>query len=102
VHPVHSATPVHYELDTRWFHQFWLALAAEQRSVRAQVHTHKLRAFHSTSDDRWPIVYTSGFLSLVVPRFAVEPVNAQDLYLAKIGPSGRWLEASLAAEIRGL
>lgn len=89
-HPPHSATPGHYELDPAWVHVFWVELGQSRRSIRAQVHTHLGPAFHSLTDDSYPIVHMPGFLSLVVPFGAmVEPDEAM-LWLAEIDERGRW------------
>lgn len=38
--------------------------------VAAQVHAHPTHAFHSTTDDQYPLVTLLGSLSVVVPYFA--------------------------------
>ena len=75
VHPVHVATPDDYGIDEKWLHQLHLDLYRQRRTLRAQVHTHRGRAFHSKTDDTFPAVNVAGFLSLVVPRFARPPVR---------------------------
>jgi len=101
VHPQHTATPSHYEPQQRWLHEFFVSLARTQRTVRAQVHTHRMRAFHSHTDDRYPIVHTPGFLSLVVPNFARIGLRISGLYLARINQDGQWCEAAIPDSICG-
>jgi hypothetical protein len=49
----------------------------EHRQVlAAQVHTHPGRAYHSDTDDAFPIVTTLGGLSIVLPDFAVDGFGA--------------------------
>jgi hypothetical protein len=67
-------------------------LAERQEGIRAQVHTHPREAFHSSTDDAWPIVHLEGFLSLVIPEFALGPVGLEGSYLAEIGPDGEFRE----------
>jgi hypothetical protein len=57
-----------------------------------QVHTHQKRAFHSPSDDAFPIIHTPGFLSLVIPNFAMGSVGFDDAYLTEITTGGSWRE----------
>jgi len=35
----------------------------------AQVHSHPFGAFHSETDDRFPLIHRKGFLSIVIPFF---------------------------------
>ena len=58
--------------------------------VRVQVHTHPGRAFHSATDDRFPIVHLPGFLSLVIPNFGIGPVTLDGAYLAELTETGDW------------
>ena len=68
-----------------------LALAAERRSIRAQVHTHPGAAYHSRTDDHYPIVAAPGLLSLVIPRFALGPVGLAGAHLAELQADGSWV-----------
>jgi hypothetical protein len=98
-HPVHVASPQNYEVDSMWLHQLWVHLGKVQRSVRMQIHTHVGKAWHSPSDDMWPIIHTPGFLSLVVPHCAQDPIG-EGLYLAEIDSTGHWLEVPTASRLR--
>ncbi len=95
VHPVHDASPVGFQVDPEWLTQFWLDMAREQLSIRVQVHTHPGAAYHSATDDAFPIVHSPGFLSLVIPRFATGLVGFERAYLAQIDADGRWFEADI-------
>lgn len=101
VHPEHTSTPWHYEVADRWLGAFMVDLYRDRRTVRAQVHTHCDAAFHSPTDDMWPLVHTPGFLSLVLPRFAREPLSTASMYLAVIGAEG-WHECDPGEHIGGL
>jgi hypothetical protein len=96
IHPVHTGSGGHYDLDDAWLHRFWVALGAQRRSVRVQVHTHMTTAFHSPTDDTFPIVHTPGFLSLVVPNGAFGRIADDKLWLAEIAPDGAWQRVELA------
>lgn len=95
VHPAHSASPVGFQLDDDWLTTFWLRMAREGLAVRIQVHTHPGAAYHSATDDAFPMVHSPGFLSLVIPEFAMREVGFERAYLAQIDAAGRWREVSI-------
>lgn len=96
VHPSHSASAVGFRLDDAWLGHFWNELAARGEGVRVQVHTHPGAAYHSATDDSFPMLTTSGFLSLVIPRFAEGLVGFDEAFLARIDAEGRWREVPIA------
>lgn len=91
VHPRHTATAGGYDVDSAWIGEFWLDLAGRARAVRAQVHTHPGAAFHSSRDDRLPLVHTAGYLSLVIPHFAGGPISLGGAHLAERSREGEWI-----------
>ena len=91
-HPDHRASPFYYEIDDHWLTRVWIELAQRRRAIRAQVHTHAGPAFHSRLDDDFPIVATPGFLSLVLPRFALGEPTLDEAYLAELDEVGQWHE----------
>jgi hypothetical protein len=92
VHSKHAGHAFGFQLEDEFIDRLWLDLAANGVGVRVQVHTHPGEAFHSQTDDEWPIVHTAGFLSLVVPDFARGPVGFENTYLACIEANGAWGE----------
>src|SRR4029077_2887461 len=50
-----------YRLN-RWLYE-------QGQALGVQVHAHPARAFHSDTDDRYPVMTTLGGLSIVVPHF---------------------------------
>lgn len=52
----------------------------------AQVHSHPTEAFHSETDDDYPIVTTIGGYSIVIPNFAREPIDLKfwEVYQLKL------------------
>lgn len=95
VHPVHDASPVGFQLDDAWLTEFWLKMARDRLAVRVQVHTHPGAAYHSATDDAYPIVHSPGFLSLVIPRFATGPVGFEGAYLTRIDDDGQWRQVAI-------
>src|SRR5262249_36916779 len=65
--PQHDAHIGGFVLENRWLDAFWRRLGRDNMGVRIQVHTHPGAAYHSRTDDDYPIVHTPGFLSLVLP-----------------------------------
>lgn len=90
VHPVHAAALGGYEIDGAWITTFWLDLATRGKTARLQAHTHPGRASHSTTDDDWALVHTPGFMSLVLPRFAMGAVSLDGAHLVKRTTDGGW------------
>jgi len=99
LHPVHQARPDFYEIDQAWLHRAFRELARDGRAIRAQVHTHGGLAFHSRTDDAFPVVQTAGFLSLVIPGFATRGVSLDGAYLARLGRDGRFTSVEPAEQL---
>jgi hypothetical protein len=94
VHPQHRAHGGGFQLSSDWITSFWLDLARAGHGVRVQVHTHPGLAFHSATDDQYPMIHSVGFLSLVIPDFALGPARFDRAYLAEISPDGDWREVA--------
>jgi hypothetical protein len=90
VHPKHRSNFHGSILDGAWISRFWLDLADRNLGVRVQVHTHPGEAFHSATDDDYPLIHETGFLSLVIPDFAAGPVGFRRAYLTEIQTDGAW------------
>jgi hypothetical protein len=99
VHPRHKAHMGGFVLDNAWLSDFWLRLADHNLGIRIQIHTHPGPAFHSPVDDKFPIIHSPGFLSLVIPNFALGPLGFNDAYLTEIQPDGCWREVSIAERL---
>jgi hypothetical protein len=100
VQPKHTATACLYDIDDMWIGEFWQQLAAEGRTVRAQVHTHPGEAYHSPRDDVLSLVHLPGYLSLVIPRFAYGPIGLDGSYLAVRLEEGGWAPLDPASALR--
>ena len=95
-HPKHVARLGGYEVSSDWVTTFFLAARRERRAARVQVHTHPGPAFHSITDDCYPLVPASGFLSLVIPNFAEASVSLDAAHLVEFGSNGEWVERAPA------
>lgn len=69
----------------------WLFDHGEELAV--QVHSHPTDAFHSDTDDTFPIVTMRGGLSIVVPDFAVAGLRGRGTACYRLSAS-RWEELS--------
>ncbi len=99
VHPRHTAHAGGYDVDGAWVNELWVRLAAEQQEVRAQVHTHPGSAFHSHRDDGLALIERPGFVSLVIPGFALGPVGLDGAHLAVRDGRGSWVHADPKGEL---
>jgi len=90
VHPRHTSTGGGYDVDKNWLGDFAVTQTLQPLHIRAQMHTHPGRAYHSATDDRYPMVGTAGFISVVVPWFAEGHVEPPDLYVCELMPDGTW------------
>lgn len=99
VHPKHTSHIDGYAVDDTWLNAFWVELGDTNTGIRAQVHTHPREAFHSPSDDEYPIIHKPGFLSLVIPNFGLGPVGFKDAYLTEIQADGGWRQVPIASRL---
>jgi hypothetical protein len=99
LHPEHRSGRGGYEVCEKWLTETWERLDEEGLAIRLQAHTHPFEAFHSATDDAYPIVATPGFYSLVLPRYAEEPQTLADAYLARLVADGSFVEVDLFATL---
>ena len=81
-----SGLCVRVEADELHRLNVWLYENAERLAI--QVHSHPTEAFHSDTDDNYPIVTTLGGLSLVVPDFARYGVRGPETALYRFVERG--------------
>jgi len=94
-HPTHRRSPWGYQVDDAWLTKFWFQLADEQRAIRAQVHTHPESAFHSETDDHWPVISQPGFISIVVPNFAIGSIDLKKIWVGILVADGSWKQVPI-------
>jgi hypothetical protein len=92
VHPAHTVFRGGYQVDDDWVMQFFVDLHGSEELVRVQIHTHPRGAGHSWIDDAYSLVPAAGFLSLVVPSFALGPVGLDHTHLVEMQADGNWDE----------
>jgi hypothetical protein len=98
-HPHHTASRYGVAINSAWITHFWNDLSARKMSVAVQVHTHPSEAFHSATDDAFPLLFHAGFLSLVIPDFAMGQVGLDEAYLTEIQQDGHWQKVQTSSRI---
>jgi hypothetical protein len=97
-HPIHKRSAFGYEVEDNWLTEFWRQLMAAKRSIKAQVHTHPSEAFHSPTDDQWPIVSQAGFLSIVIPNWGTGEPSLNTAWVGRLREDGKWQRLASVGE----
>lgn len=71
-------------------HRLNVWLYENQMSLIAQIHSHPTEAYHSETDDKYPIATTVGCLSLVVPNFARQPFSVGRCAIYRLNEYREW------------
>lgn len=79
-------------IDGPELHRLNVWLYEHEELLAVQVHSHPTEAFHSSTDDSYPMVTTRGGLSLVVPDFARRGVRGTGTALYRLDGNG-WYAA---------
>lgn len=90
---VHVRGDALHELN-RW-------LFEHRKMLVAQVHSHPTEAFHSETDDTYPMVTTAGALSIVIPNFGRDGLASSGTVIYRLQGDGSWAELT-AAEAKSL
>ncbi len=61
----------------------------------ARIHSHPREAFHSKRDDANEIITHQGALSIVVPNFAVDPIDLTQCAIYRLEHERGWLRLSI-------
>ena len=83
-----------YAVDGDELHRINVWLYENNLSIIAQIHSHPNEAYHSDTDDAYPIVATKGGISIVVPRFAVDPIDINNWAVYRLSSENDWIELS--------
>jgi hypothetical protein len=78
-------------VDGDALHKLNVWLYEHEQTLAAQVHAHPTDAFHSNTDDAFPIVTELGGLSLVAPNFARRGVLCKGAAAYRLSTEG-WTE----------
>jgi len=81
-------------VDGDELHRINVWLYEHGMTLIAQLHSHPEEAYHSSTDDTYPIATTNGSLSLVIPYFARASFSLTDCAVYRLLPPRRWVELS--------
>ena len=81
-----------YAVDGEELHRINVWLYENKMSLIAQIHSHPTRAFHSSTDDAYPIVATVGGISIVVPDFASRAIDISTWAVFRLSQEQGWIE----------
>ena len=78
-------------VDGSELHRLNMWLYEAQQVIGVQVHSHPADAYHSETDDTYPIATLDGSLSIVLPFFGRDGWGSSDIAVYRLGRDG-WLE----------
>jgi hypothetical protein len=81
-----------YAVDGDELHRINVWLYENKMSLIAQIHSHPSKAYHSKTDDAFPIIATLGGLSIVVPDFAKGSIDVNTWAVYRLLPKSGWTE----------
>jgi hypothetical protein len=91
--PLRLPSGVCYFVDATELHRLNVWLYKQQLTLIAQLHSHPEKAYHSPTDDAFPIVTTIGSFSLVIPNFAQHSFILEDCAIYRLHDAG-WVQVS--------
>lgn len=89
---IHSAGGVCVTVNGKELFRLNVQLYESGLTLVAQLHSHPDEAYHSKTDDAFPIATTVGALSLVVPDFAAHPFSLERCATYRLLPDQGWTE----------
>jgi hypothetical protein len=79
-------------VDGRELHRINVWLYGRGLTLAAQLHSHPTDAYHSGTDDAYPIATMTGSLSLVIPDFARASFSLETCAIYRLLPPRGWVE----------
>lgn len=83
-----------YTVDGEELHRINVWLYKNKLSIIAQIHSHPSKAYHSDTDDKYPIVTTIGGISIVVPDFGFGQISVSAWAVYRLNTNRIWIEQS--------
>lgn len=83
-----------YAVEADELHRINVWLFKNGFKIIAQIHSHPNEAYHSETDNQFPIVATIGGISVVVPRFASDPIDIDYWAVYRLSPQNIWEKQS--------
>lgn len=86
--PLQLSSGICFFVDSEELHRINVWLYKNNLTLIAQLHSHPSEAFHSSTDDMFPIVTTLGSYSLVIPNFASQSFSIENCAVYQLSTSG--------------
>ena len=86
-----SSSGVYVSVGSRELHRINVWLFENSMTLIAQLHSHPTEAYHSDTDDAFPIATTVGSLSIVIPDYAREPFSLIRSAVYRLIPDHGWV-----------
>lgn len=83
-----------YAVGGEELHRINVWLYKNKLKILAQIHSHPREAYHSETDDEFPIMATVGGLSIVVPNFAMDELSHLHWAYYRLSDTATWDELS--------
>ena len=80
-----------YVVPGEELHRISILLYEQGLTLAAQIHSHPTEAFHSDTDDAYPIVTVLGGVSVVVPDFARDNLDVNLWAVFRLLPGQGWV-----------
>ena len=81
-----------YIVGEEELHRINLWLYENKQTLISQIHSHPREAYHSSTDDSFPIIARMGALSIVVPDFGFRAFALEDWAVYRLFPQKGWIE----------
>ena len=83
---------VYVEVGGDELHRINVWLYEHEMELIAQLHSHPTDAYHSSTDDEFPIATTVGSVSIVLPNYAVDPFAVGNCAVYRLSQDNVWEE----------
>lgn len=83
-----------YTVDGEELYQINVWLYKNKLTLISQIHSHPGAAYHSDTDDAFPIVAVNGGVSIVIPDFGFGDISVSDWAVYRLIPGNGWVEQS--------
>ncbi len=81
-----------YTVDGEELHRINVWLYNNNQTLVSQIHSHPGLAYHSETDDAYPIVARVGGISIVIPDFAIGPFSMTDWAVYRLNDENQWIQ----------
>jgi len=81
-----------YTVEEEELYRINVWLYRNKQQLIAQIHSHPSMAYHSETDDKYPIVTTIGGFSIVVPNFGFGLISPEEWAVYRLNSSNKWIE----------